>query len=275
MKLKKAFPTAAEWRWFDRICRRLDIDDPRNIEIESKRRLLPEEAGDVRRYLKKRTRPGNVKTTIFFDQFLDTPKLDILRAGASLRLRYKGNGSKVYLQYKGRGFLHEGVLYRSEFTSGELRDILLEESHHDVVHFTETTVRGIIRNQIDPGMADALRAHLGDRVLARVTNGPIICTYRKDKFLIDLGKGFLEPSVDQVFAFETATQSHTGLHSLSAFCEYENEIKSDGENLLFKLKHIPDLLDFDRKLAKHFNMPPERLDKYHRCASCFLPKRAA
>ena len=39
-----------------------------------------------------------------------------------------------------------------------------------------------------------------------------------------------------------------------------------------KLIHLPDLLEFDRKIQKRFDPKVEPLDKYHRCTSIFLPK---
>lgn len=250
----------------ERICRRLHICDPRCIEIESKRRIVPDDIERLKSQLKQAgARP--IKSSTFFDQFLDTPTVEILKAGASLRLRYKGGGAKVYLQYKGPGFHRDGVLYRSEFSSTRLKNVLREESHHDVVHFTQTSVREILRAQIDPPMHEALRRHLGDTILSRISRGPILCMYQKEKFAVDLRAAFLEPSVDRVFAFHVNPR---GLHALSTFCEYENEIKSENEDILAKLQHVPDLLIFDLRLASRIDMPVERLDKYRRCASCIL-----
>ncbi len=249
------------------ICRKLKIEDDRCVEIESKWRILPKSIEDLKDYLRDKAGGRLKKSSIFFDQFLDTPNLDILKAGASMRLRYKGNGSKVYLQYKGPGFHRGGILFRSEFSSPPLRQVHREESHHDIVQFTAVTVQEILRTQLDPAMAGALQRHLGGRILRRISNGPILCTYHKVKFAVDLGEALLEPSLDQVFAFQVVPG---GLHALSTFCEYENEIKSEGGRLDAKLRHIPELVSFDKKLARRFNLPPERMDKYHRCASCFL-----
>lgn len=255
-------------RFVSFLCGDLGIADARCVEIESKWRLLPKHQDPVKKYLKKKAGARHMIDATFFDQFLDTPSLEILKAGASLRLRYKKNGSKVYLQYKGPGFRRSGVLFRSEFSSAPLMRVHREESHHDVVHFTETTVQTILQTQVPVDMADAMRRHLSARILRRISNGPILCMYQKDKFAVDLDEALFEPSVDRVFAFQIAS---SGLHVLSTFCEYENEIKSDGGDIYAKLRHIPDLLAFDRKLARHFNLRPERLDKYHRCAACFLP----
>ena len=71
--------------------------------------------------------------------------------GASLRLRYRRNGANVYLQYKGPGFLRRGLLFRSEFSTERLRDVTMEESHHDIVHFTDTTVQDILDRRYNRG----------------------------------------------------------------------------------------------------------------------------
>lgn len=248
------------------ICRRLDIEDSGAIEIEAKKRVLPEDAGDLRKYLLKHAQ--HEKRVTFFDQFLDTPQLDLLRLGASLRLRYKGGGSNVYLQYKGPGFHREGLLYRSEFSSERLDHVVREESHHDMVQFTDTSVRDILERRVDPAMTEAMRRHLGRGVVNRISQSQILCSYQKDKFIVDLGSAFLEPSLDRLYAFHI---NRSGLHSLSMFWEYENEIKAGKEGLEAKLDHVPDLLDFDEDLADEFDLRPEKLDKYHRCASYFVP----
>src|SRR5882724_11112265 len=85
-----------------RICERLQISDFHFVEIESKKRVLPKHAKDLKKYLMKKVE--HVKSTFFLDQFLDTPQMDLFRLGASMRLRYKKNGSEVYLQYKGPGY---------------------------------------------------------------------------------------------------------------------------------------------------------------------------
>lgn len=252
----------------DLICHRLRIPDVTYVEIESKKRIVPSQVKDLRRYLMKLKKVDHVKTAFFFDQFLDTPQQDLLKRGASLRVRYKKNGSRVYLQYKGPGFLDQGLLYRSEFSSKSLKGIFLEESHHDIIHFTKTSIKRIVSAQAGPAMRQAMKAHLGESVIERITVAPIVGVYQKDKFTVDLGSAFLEPSVDRVFAFHI---NRHGLHPLSTFCEYENEVKASGNSLQAKVAHIPDLLEFDKKLAREFTLRPERLDKYHRCASIFLP----
>jgi hypothetical protein len=255
---------AAVWK----ICRRLEVADPRFIEIEAKHRVIPDQAKAVRKHLMNMKGVHHEKRTTFYDQFLDTPDLQVLKLGASLRLRYKGDGSNVYLQYKGPGFHTGGLLYRSEFTSESLTHVVREESHHDIVHFNDTSVREILARHVNPEMAHAMQRHLGIGVIARITTGPILCSYEKDKFTVDLGSAFLEPSLDRLFAFHI---NRHGLHSLSTFWEYENEIKTERGGLEAKLEHIDDLLDFDKKIAKKFDLKVEKFDKYHRCASCFLP----
>ncbi|MBI3553622.1 MAG: CYTH domain-containing protein [Elusimicrobia bacterium] len=255
--------TAAVWS----ICRRLETTDPRFVEIESKRKVVPEQAKDLRKHLLKLKKVHHDKRVTFYDQYLDTPDLRLLKLGASLRLRYKGDGSNVYLQYKGPGFIAKGLLYRSEFSSEKLEHVVREESHHDVVHFTNTSVREILEEHVSPEMSHAMQRHLGLGVISRISRGPILCAYEKDKFFVDEGPAFLEPSLDHIFAFHV---SPSGIHSVSTFWEYENEVKTEGEGLEAKIEHIPELLKFDRGLAKKFDLRPERLDKYHRCASCFL-----
>jgi hypothetical protein len=249
---------------------RLGIDDLRYVEIESKKRVLPEQVKDLKKYLLKRKKVRHQKAAFFFDQFLDTPGMDIFKRGASLRLRYKGNGSKIYLQYKGPGFIEDGLLYRSEFSSRKLRHVFLEESHHDVIHFSKTSVKQILSRHVEPAMARAMRRHLGAKIIPHITTGPIISMYQKDKFLVDLDSAFLEPSLDRVFAFHI---DRSGIHPLSTFCEYENEIKARNESFDAKIGHLSALTDFDEAVAEKFSLPAEKLDKYHRCTSIFLPHR--
>ena len=262
--MKRSASTAKLWA----ICRRLETADPRFVEIESKRRVLPEQAKALHKHLLKIKGVSHDKRVVFFDQFIDTPNRRLLKAGASLRLRYKGDGSNVYLQYKGPGFRRDGLLYRSEFSSERLDHIVREESHHDGVHFSDISVRKILAKNVHPEMAAALKRHLGAATVGQLTTAPILCSYQKDKFIVDLGSAFLEPSLDRIFAFHVNSR---GLHSASTFWEYENEIKTEGEGLAAKLDQIDELLAFDRRLSRRFDLKPERLDKYHRCASYFLP----
>ncbi|MDE2141390.1 MAG: CYTH domain-containing protein [Elusimicrobia bacterium] len=249
--------------------RKLDIDDLRFVEIECKKRVQPEEAAKLKDWLLSRKGVKHKKSVFFFDQFLDTPTNTLLKAGASLRLRYKRNGSAVYLQYKGPGFTKDGLLYRSEFASAKLAGVFLEESHHDIVHFTDTTVEKILRGQTSIEMADAMRRHLGAATVRRLTSGPIIALYQKEKFEVDMGSAFLEPSLDRIYAFHIAKK---GLHPLSTFCEFENEIKAGDGSLKAKLDHMDELLEFNALVDKKFHLKREPLDKYHRCASFFLKR---
>lgn len=254
------------------LCWQLGIGDPRFIEIESKWRVTPEKAKRLLDHIKDMKGVRHEKRVTFFDQYLDTPHLDLLRLGASLRLRYRKNGSQVYLQYKGPGFRRNGLLYRSEFSSGRLDQLVREESHHDVVHFTEASVRKILHDQASPAMAEAMRRHLGNRVIDAIDTGHLICLYQKDKFSVELDGGRLEPSVDCVSAFHI---SRRGPHTMSVFWEYEDEAKAEDGSLSAKLTLLPRLKSFDATLARRFSLKPERLDKYRRCASCFLPLKKA
>jgi hypothetical protein len=252
------------------ICKRLEIADPRFVEIESKRRVIPEDAKALAKHLDKLKGVEHDKRVTFYDQYLDTADLKLLKLGASLRLRYKGDGSNVYLQYKGPGFHRDGLLYRSEFSSGKLEHVVREESHHDVVHFSDTSIREIVERHVSPHMHHAMQRHLGIGVIARINTGPILVAYQKDKYVVDLGAAFLEPSLDRLFAFNV---NRHGMHAISTFWEYENEIKTEEEGLEDKLEHLEDLLEFDKALGKKFDLKLERFDKYQRCASTFLNLR--
>jgi hypothetical protein len=252
-----------------RICGELGIDDSRYIEIEAKRKVAPDELPALRDHFRTLKSVRALHTARFFDQYLDTPGLELLKAGASLRLRYKDGGANVYLQYKGPGFHEDGVLYRSEFSSPRLAHVVREESHHDIVHFSDTTIEEILDSHVEKPMADAMRRHLGDAVVSRISRGPILALYEKEKYEVDLGAAALEPSLDRIFAFHI---NAVGLHTLSTFAEYENEVK--GPDLEAKLQGLEKLHAFDEKLAQRFDLPSEPLSKYHRCASCFLPSPA-
>lgn len=249
--------------------KRLAIDDLRFVEIECKKRVEPEEAAQLKDWLFDRKGVKHQKTALFYDQFLDTPDFAVLKAGASLRLRYKKNGTAVYLQYKGPGFTREGLLYRSEFSSGRLDKLVREESHHDIVQFTNITVADILARQAGPEMRQAMTRHLGAATVKRITCGPILAIYQKDKFELDLGSAFLEPSLDRVSAFHIAKN---GLHALSTFCEFENEIKAGDGSLRAKLDHLDEMLEFNEEVDDEFELRREPLDKYHRCASFFVKR---
>lgn len=250
------------------ICERLKIDDFRFVEIESKKRVLSSEAKPLKNYLKKHPKIKHAKSSYFFDQFLDTPQMTLLKKGASLRIRYKGGGSRIYLQYKGPGYIEDGILFRSEFSSHNLQGLILEESHHDIIHFNQTSIRKIIARHISHPMKKAMKVHLGTKTISQISRGPIISLYKKDKFLVRIGKAFLEPSLDQIFAFHI---SKTDMHPLSTFWEFENEVKSKA-NPGEKIGLIPTLLEFNEKIEERFKLKAEHLDKYHRCASIFLPR---
>ena len=177
------------------------------------------------------------------------------------------NGSRIYLQYKGPGFREHGVLFRSEFSSGRLYDVVLEESHHDIVRFNEKDIRHILIEHVPHEMAEAMNLHLSKGIVRKISRGVFIAIYRKEKFLVDLGKTYMEPSLDRIYSFHIGS---AGIHPLSTFCEYENEIKSDDSSLGKKLEHLEHVADFDRKLAKN-SMPEEHMDKY-RCGSFFIPR---
>lgn len=226
----------------------------------------------LRRWLDEHPDIEHSKTAFFFDQFLDTPRRDLFRRGASLRLRYKNNGANVYLQYKGPGFHRDGLLYRSEFSTAPLRHFLRERSDHGIVHLGATRVSELVARHAEPAMARAMRRHLGQRILSEITAGQAVSNYRKEKYAVDLETALLEPSLDRVFAFNV--NSH-GVHPLATFCEYENEIKASGEDLVTKLEHLEELVEFDRRLCARFHLRHEGLDKYHRCLSFFLPARVS
>ncbi|KAF0126774.1 MAG: hypothetical protein FD189_1161 [Elusimicrobia bacterium] len=249
------------------ICEMLRVADPAQVEIEAKKKLSPATAENLRRYLSRKKKVRRIKSASFMDQFLDTSDFDIFRSGASLRIRYKGDGSNVYLQYKGRGFTHKGILFRSEFSSGRIKGLVKEESLHDMIRFAAGGLRKIMAKFVPVPMRKVLWAHLGPAIIARVTAAPVICFYRKEKYLVKTGGAYLEPSLDHISAFRINEGS---FHSVSNFWEYENEIKSEGKDLAGKLERIRDLLEFDSRLAEKFPLYPEVMDKYHRVLSCFM-----
>jgi hypothetical protein len=256
-----------------RLCRRLEIEDARYIEIESKRRVVPSAVDEVRKYLRRRRGVKHEKTVLFFDQFLDTRDMILFKKGASLRLRYKGGGGKVYLQYKGPGFRSRGVLYRSEFSSQRLLHLMREESRHDIVHFSEVSVADILEKHADPAMGRAMRKHLGTSIINRLDCGNLLCAYYKEKYSVDLGAAMLEPSLDQVHAFHLGDR---GPHPVSTFWEVENEIKArSGNRIGPKLGHLDALYELDTELGDRFGLAAEPLDKYHRCSSFFVTTSSA
>jgi hypothetical protein len=254
------------------ICHKLRVSDPAKIEIEAKKKLSPEAAAKLKEHLERKKGVRHIKSASFMDQFVDTPDFDIFYAGASLRIRYKGDGSNVYVQYKGHGFSHKGILFRSEFSSGKVKGLVREESHHDIIHFAGTGLKEIMEKYVPAEMRAVITSHLGASVIRRVTTAPVICFYRKDKYLVDMGKVALEPSLDHISAFHINKGS---FHSLSNFWEYENEIKSGDNDLAAKVSRLDTMMEFDAQLAKKFALHPEAMDKYHRVMSCFMKAPAA
>jgi hypothetical protein len=248
------------------ICRKLDIDNERFVEIETKQQLKLRHYKAVRQLVEK-LGAKHKRSASFFDQYLDTPGLMICKKGASLRIRYKQHGTKVYIQYKGPGFIKDGILFRSEFNSGRIDDVVLEESSSHIVHFNEKTIRAILLNHIPDEMAAVMRRHVGEKILSHISVGHLICAYSKDKFALKRKNVLLEPSLDTVYSFYVARQR---IHPMSIFCEYENEIKAVDNALGDKLKSLNELLDFNRKITSRFPLPQENKDKYHRCMSYFI-----
>lgn len=254
------------------ICHKLRVTDPAKIEIEAKKKMSPDTALQLKRYFSKKKGVKHIKSAVFMDQFIDTPDYDIFHSGASLRIRYKGDGSNVYLQYKGHGFSHKGLLFRSEFSSGKLKNLVKEESHHDIIHFHESKFRDILEKSIPRDMKEVLSKHFSSSIINKIKVAPVISLYRKEKYLVQLGKCALEPSLDHISAFHINRDS---FHSVSNFWEYENEVKSADNDLDAKLSKVDNLLEFDAELDKKFQLHPESMDKYHRILSCFIKKSPA
>ena len=249
------------------VCHKLRVHNASKIEIEAKKKISPETAKAIKAYFAKKKGVRHIKSAVFMDQFIDTPNFDIFHSGASMRIRYKGDGSNVYVQYKRHGFSHKGLLFRSEFSSGRVKNLVKEESLHDIIHFTDAKFRDIMERSLPKDMKTALSEHFSSSIIKKVCVAPVICLYRKEKYLVQMGKAALEPSLDHISAFHINAGS---FHSVSNFWEYENEIKSDDNELGAKLEHIDNLLEFDGKLAKKFPMHAEPMDKYHRVLSCFI-----
>jgi len=249
------------------VCHKLRVHNSAKIEIEAKKKISPETAKAIKTYFCKKKGIQHIKSAVFMDQFIDTPDFDIFHSGASMRIRYKGDGSNVYVQYKGHGFSHKGLLFRSEFSSGKVKNLVKEESLHDIIHFTEEKFRDVMERSLPKDMKTALMEHFASSILKKIRVAPVICLYQKEKYLVELGKSALEPSLDHISAFHINPGS---FHSVSNFWEYENEIKSTDNDLGAKLERIDDLLEFDDKLSRRFPMHPEPMDKYHRVLSCFI-----
>lgn len=249
----------------------LNVEGSAHVEVESKWKLDADQAKPLRKQLRERVDLERVKNTVFFDQYLDTERLDLLRAGASLRLRYRKNGTHVYLQYKGPGLRQEGLHIRSEHRSRRLDALVSEESACDVMRFTTPSVRDILRDKAPDEMVEALRRDLGTAVVAGIDRATLLCQYQKDVFRVELDGARLSPSVDRLCVFRVEGR---GPLALSTFWEYENQ--ADADDLEGLLTAVPALKAFDDTLAKAFGLRPEPLDKYRRCASgLLLPARSA
>ena len=154
--------------------------------------------------------------------------------------------------------------------SQELKDIVLEESHHDVIQFNLSSLRQILLRQVPAQMAVAMEQHLGKDMVRKISVAHLICIYQKDKFDVDLGDGFLELSLDKIFGFYTQKNK---IHPLSTFCEYENEIKIKTDSLKNKLKQVHQITEFNKKIVKKFGLMFEPQDKYHRSLSSFFSRK--
>ncbi|MCX7958508.1 MAG: CYTH domain-containing protein [Deltaproteobacteria bacterium] len=247
---------------------KLRIIDSRKVEIELKKKLLEKEYYDIIKLFQKKKKIRLIKTNIFIDQFLDTRDFRVFHSGASLRLRYKGNGKNVYLQYKGPGFLLKNILFRSEFSSKKIDSLVKEEGHSDIIKFTEKSFMWILNNAVDDDMRRAMYEHLGSKVIRNIQIGPVICFYKKIKYEYDINEDiYLEPSLDFLSAFHINNNS---FHPMSSFYEYENEIKSRKNSLLLKLKSIEHILEFEEEVHKKVRANYELTDKYHRIMKYFV-----
>ncbi|MCL1972591.1 MAG: CYTH domain-containing protein [Endomicrobia bacterium] len=249
-----------------KICDSLQIKDDRFIEIERKRKLRLEDFKELRGFLIKHS-SSHEKKVSFFDQYLDTKDMSIAKKGASLRIRYKQDGAKVYIQYKGPGFLHKGILFRSEFNSGKLPDVVLKASHKRFVHFNEKNLRAIMFNHLPQEMSEAMKTHLGPKILSKISVGNLICIYQKEKFIINRSKIMLEPSIDKICSFYVRGEC---IYPMATFSEYENEIKAENNSLEKKLNNLDHLVKFDKAVISKFGLPAESKDKYQRCLSFFI-----
>ncbi len=249
---------------------KLRVSDPKKVEIELKRRIKEDEYLKITKYFQKNSKVKQIKTNVFIDQFLDTGDFRIFHSGASLRLRYKGNGKNVYLQYKGGGFVLNNVLFRSEFSSRKISHLVKEEGHRDIIQFNEKSFMWILNNAVEEDMRKAMYDHLGSRVIRNIKTGPVICFYKKIKYEYNIDDDiYLEPSLDFLSAFHIKSNS---FHPMSSLYEYENEIKSRKNDLILKLKSISQLLDFEGVINKMVRPDYECNDKYHRIMSYFVKK---
>lgn len=246
------------------LCRLLCVDDHRLVEIESKWRLSAATAKSLRAFLKGLDGVEHVKRSLFVDQYLDTPDLKLLRVDASLRLRYRKNGGQVYLQYKGPGVRRDAVHYRSEYRSDRLDFLAREESDADIVSFEKPDVARILETSAAPEMREAMVRDLGEASVRAIDRATVLCQYQKDLYHVELGKASLAPSVDRLCVFRVGG----GLSAMSTLWEYEDQAAGDG--LEAKLSALPAMREFDGHLAEEFDLLPEPLDKYRRCAGGLL-----
>jgi hypothetical protein len=247
------------------LCRVLSVEDHRLVEIESKWRLSAPVAKSLRGFLKELDGVEHVKRSTFFDQYLDTPDLRLLRADASLRLRYRKSGGQAYLQYKGPGVRRGAVHYRSEYRSDRL-DHLVHQGQSELLAFERLPVLELLETHAEPEMLAAMRRDLGEPAVRSIARGTVLCQYQKDVYRVELGSASLAPSVDRLCVFRL---DGAGPFAMSTFWEYENQAAATG--LADKLAAVPAMDEFDAQLAADFDLTPEPLDKYRRCAGGLLP----
>jgi inorganic triphosphatase YgiF len=256
-------------RRIQRICDRLNIDESQFVEIECKRRLSSAKVDAVTRFFQKRRGSRGLPRRSFFDQFLDTSSFDLLKAHASLRLRYKNNGQTVYLQYKGPGYRKGNLLIRSEYSFHDPELLHVEEEHADIIVPPTIDLNEVFRHPGNQVMREAMVRQLGKRVINRIRVCPIFTQYHKKKYRFRVDDVTFEPSIDQCM---TISIDRKGIHPIATFFEVEVEVKSRNGSLAAKLDHLDDLTAFDRQMSKKFGLKPEKLDKYARCATYFLER---
>jgi len=247
------------------LCRSLGVEDHRLVEIESKWRLSAATAKSLRGFLKQLEGVEHVKRSTFFDQYLDTSDLRLLRADASLRLRYRKSGGQVYLQYKGPGVRRGAVHYRSEYRSDRLDHLVLDQSQSELLSFERASVPVLLETHSEPEMLAAMRRDLGDAVVRAIDRATVLCQYQKDVFRVELAQASLAPSIDRLCVFRL---DGAGPFAMSPLWEYENQAAATG--LSDKLAAVPAMNEFDAQLASDFDLTHEPLDKYRRCAGGML-----
>lgn len=251
------------------LCRLLSVPDHRLVEIESKWRLSASCAKSLRKFLKELDGVEHVKRSTFIDQYLDTPGHDLLRADASLRLRYRKSGGQVYLQYKGPGVRRDAVHYRSEYRSDPLDHLVCDRSDSEFVTFERPSISSILATNADSEMSAAMKRDLGPAVVAAIDRATLLCQYQKDVFRVELADASLAPSIDRLCVFRL---DHPGPLAMSTLWEYENQAAAT--DLSAKLAAVPAMREFDAHLAEEFDLTVEPLDKYRRCAGGILARPA-